>query len=124
MFDFVMEVEGLDFKGALELLARKAGVDLEQYPFSIRHVKMVPNKERLYQLARHQRQSFIRCNFLNIKRHLSTYSKNGIYQGNGTYLAARLCSQYRHCAVRQICLRRKAFSEAEIKQAGLSAAKL
>jgi DNA primase len=31
MFSFVMEMEGVDFKGALELLARKAGVDLEQY---------------------------------------------------------------------------------------------
>ena len=30
-FSFVMEVEGLDFKGAPELLARQAGVDLEQY---------------------------------------------------------------------------------------------
>ena len=31
MFTFVMEVEGLDFKGALEYLARKAGVDLGLY---------------------------------------------------------------------------------------------
>lgn len=31
MFSFVMEMEGVDFKGALELLARKAGVDLEQF---------------------------------------------------------------------------------------------
>ena len=31
MFSFVMEMEGVDFKGALEILARKAGVDLEQY---------------------------------------------------------------------------------------------
>lgn len=31
MFGFVMEMEGLDFKGALELLARKAGVELEQF---------------------------------------------------------------------------------------------
>ena len=31
IFSFVMEVEGLDFRGALELLARKAGVDLSQY---------------------------------------------------------------------------------------------
>jgi DNA primase len=31
MFSFVMELEGLDFRGALELLARKSGVDLEQY---------------------------------------------------------------------------------------------
>lgn len=31
MFSFVMEMEGVDFKGALELLARKAGVDLSLY---------------------------------------------------------------------------------------------
>lgn len=31
IFSFVMEVEGLDFRGALDLLARKAGVDLSQY---------------------------------------------------------------------------------------------
>jgi len=31
VFGFVMELEGLDFRGALEFLARKAGVDLEQY---------------------------------------------------------------------------------------------
>lgn len=31
VFSFVMEVEGLDFRQALELLARKAGVDLTQY---------------------------------------------------------------------------------------------
>src|SRR5580698_6563699 len=47
LFDFVMEVEGLDFKGALELLARKAGVDLEQYRTS---TSKGPNKARLYEL--------------------------------------------------------------------------
>lgn len=31
MFSFVMEVEGMDFRQALEHLARKAGVDLTQY---------------------------------------------------------------------------------------------
>ena len=31
VFSFVMEVEGLDFRGALEQLARKAGVDMSQY---------------------------------------------------------------------------------------------
>ncbi|HET9098433.1 MAG TPA: DNA primase [Candidatus Saccharimonadales bacterium] len=47
MFDFVMEVEGLDFKEALELLARKAGVDLEQYRKSSGGG---PDKKRLYEL--------------------------------------------------------------------------
>jgi len=31
IFAFIMEIEGLDFRGALEMLARKAGVDLAQY---------------------------------------------------------------------------------------------
>lgn len=31
MFSFVMEVDGLDFKAALDLLARQAGVDLSQF---------------------------------------------------------------------------------------------
>lgn len=34
MFSFVMEMEGLDFRGALETLARRAGVDLEQFKSS------------------------------------------------------------------------------------------
>jgi len=34
MFSFVMDVEGLDFKEALQLLARKAGVDLDQFKTS------------------------------------------------------------------------------------------
>jgi DNA primase len=49
MFSFVMEVEGLDFKGALELLARKAGVDLEQYR-SAGPRRGGPDKERLHKL--------------------------------------------------------------------------
>ncbi len=31
VFSFIMEVEGLDFKATIDLLARKAGVDLAQY---------------------------------------------------------------------------------------------
>lgn len=31
VFSFVMEMEGVDFKGAMEILARKAGVDLTQF---------------------------------------------------------------------------------------------
>lgn len=48
VFSFVMEMEGLDFKGALELLARKAGVDLAQYR-GANYAKNAKTKERLYQ---------------------------------------------------------------------------
>lgn len=47
VFNFIMEMEGLDFKGALELLARKAGVDLAQYR-GANYAKNAKTKERLY----------------------------------------------------------------------------
>ena len=31
VFSFVMEVEGVDFRGAMDILAKKAGVDLSAY---------------------------------------------------------------------------------------------
>jgi len=43
VFSFVMEVEGLDFKGALDLLARKAGVEIEE--FSTKNNKNGSNKK-------------------------------------------------------------------------------
>lgn len=49
VFSFVMEMEGLDFKATLELLARKAGVDLGQYRGS-RSAGLEKQKERLYQV--------------------------------------------------------------------------
>lgn len=49
MFSFVMEMEGLDFKGALELLARKAGVDLVQYRGN-NYAQNTKIKERLYEV--------------------------------------------------------------------------
>lgn len=47
VFSFVMEVEGLDFRGALELLARKAGVDLSLYAGS-GDKELAKKKQRLY----------------------------------------------------------------------------
>ncbi|HLG90545.1 MAG TPA: CHC2 zinc finger domain-containing protein, partial [Candidatus Saccharimonadales bacterium] len=44
IFTFVMEMEGLDFRGALEHLARKAGVDLEDYRTSSSHRKEFKNR--------------------------------------------------------------------------------
>lgn len=49
MFSFVMEMEGLDFKGALELLARKSGVDLAQYR-NKNYASNTKLKERLHEV--------------------------------------------------------------------------
>lgn len=48
VFSFVMEMEGLDFRGALELLARKAGVDLNLYS-NDRAKEFHKKKQRLYE---------------------------------------------------------------------------
>lgn len=48
VFGFVMEVEGLDFRGSLEQLARKAGVDLSQYQ-SGNDRQLAQRKKRLYE---------------------------------------------------------------------------
>ncbi|HSX28571.1 MAG TPA: DNA primase [Candidatus Saccharimonadales bacterium] len=47
IFSFVMEVEGVDFKGALEILARKAGVDLSLYR-NDKAKETYKKKQRLY----------------------------------------------------------------------------
>lgn len=49
IFAFVMEMEGLDFRGALEVLARRAGVDLEQYQQAGNRGESAKSKERLYE---------------------------------------------------------------------------
>lgn len=46
VFSFVMEMEGVDFRGALELLARKAGVDLTK--FQRGDGSLSKKKERLF----------------------------------------------------------------------------
>ncbi len=48
IFTFVEEFEGLDFKGALKLLAEKAGVPLESYTPEMKEAES--EKDRLYQV--------------------------------------------------------------------------
>lgn len=62
VFSFVMEVEGLDFLGALELLARRAGVDLSVYD-SKGAQETAKRKRRLLEMhdlaARYYQQSLL-----------------------------------------------------------------
>lgn len=63
IFSFIMEVEGTDFRGAIELLARKAGVDLSKYEQKGGDRALTQKKERLYKLidlaAKFYQQSMI-----------------------------------------------------------------
>ena len=63
VFAFIMEVEGFDFRQALELLARKAGVELAQYN-TARSGELAKKKKRLHEAnelaARYYQQSLLR----------------------------------------------------------------
>jgi len=117
MFSFVMEMEGLDFKGALELLARKAGVDLDQYRGrSDSHGK---EKERLHEVLE-LAAKFYQVQFSRHQTTLAYVFKKRQFTKQ-TALEWRL--GYSPNTGDALCnfLRGKGFSEAEIKGAGLSA---
>lgn len=115
MFSFVMEMEGLDFRATLELLARKAGVDLDQY--GGKSNSNSKQKERLHQ-ALDLATKFYQVQFSKNQTALAyvlqkrQYSKQtalewrlGYSPNNGTALADFLKS--------------KGFTEQDLKGAGL-----
>jgi len=117
MFSFVMEVEGLDFKGALELLARKAGLDPEQYRSS--PLRGGPNKERLHELLELATR-FYQVQFSQNKAALNYVLKKRAFSKE-TALEWRLGYAPNTGAALVEFAKSKGFSEAELKQAGLTA---
>ncbi|HVV25512.1 MAG TPA: DNA primase [Candidatus Saccharimonadales bacterium] len=117
MFSFVMEVEGVDFKGALELLARKAGVDLDQYRSSPR--RNGPNKERLHELLE-LAAKFYQVQFSQNKTALEYVLKKRQFSKE-TALEWRLGYAPNNGSALVEYAKNKGFNENEIKQAGLSA---
>ena len=118
VFNFVMEMEGVDFKGALELLARKAGVDLEQYRTS-NSGRNGPNKERLYQIneaAAH----FYQVQFSKNKIALEYVFKKRQFTKE-TALEWRLGYSPNTGDALVKFLTAKGFTPAEMKQAGVTA---
>lgn len=118
MFSFVMEMEGLDFRGALEHLARKAGIDLSQYD-SGHSAQMGQTKERLRQALElavkfyqtQLRGSKVALEYLLRKRQ---FTKESV-------LAFRLGYAPNNGAALVDFLIKKGFTQKEIQQAGLSA---
>ncbi len=117
MFSFVMEVEGLDFKGALELLARKAGIDIEQYRSAPR--RGGPNKERLYELLEAAAR-FYQVQLSQNKRVLEYVLKKRAYTKE-TALEWRLGYSPNTGQALADFAKTKGFTDSELKQAGLSA---
>jgi DNA primase len=117
MFSFVMEMEGVDFKGALELLARRAGVDLEQYRNRHGYFKG-PDKERLISLNEDAARFYQAQLVANRAAWTYVYSERGF--SKNTIAAFKLgYSPNTDTALRDY-LKKRGYSEAEIRTAGLS----
>lgn len=117
VFSFVMEVEGLDFRAALEQLARKAGVDLTLYD-SKQSGDIAKKKRRLIEAnelaARYYQQSLLK------NQHALEY----VFKKRG--LSKEIVQEFRigyapddgEAAVR--FLTKKGFSKKELAEAGLT----
>ncbi len=116
IFSFVMEMEGLDFKGALELLARKAGVDLSQYRSSS-YARQTKTKEQLYECLEIATK-FYQTQFKNNRTALEYILKERAFTKE-TALNFRI--GYAPDGGRALAnfLQKKGFSQTLIKQAGL-----
>ncbi len=116
MFSFVMEMEGLDFKGALELLARKAGVDLSQYRSS-NYARNAKTKERLYECLE-LATKFYQTQFKNNRAALEYILKKRAFSKQ-TALGFRIGYAPDGGEALARFLTGKGFTPTELKQAGL-----
>ena len=117
MFSFVMEVEGLEFKGALELLARKAGIDIEQ--FRTTSSRGGPDKERLHQVL-DLATKFYQVQFSKNKFALEYVLKQRQFTKE-TALQWQLGYSPNNGSALITYAKSKNFTETEIQQAGLTA---
>jgi DNA primase len=118
MFSFVMEMEGLDFRQTLELLARKAGVDLEQFS-GARAGSNAKLKERLYEALE------LATKFYQVQFSRSQVALEYVFNKRRFTKEAALAWQLGYSpntgSALVDFLKSKKFSEEEIKAAGLSA---
>ncbi len=112
IFTFVEEFEGLDFKGALKLLAGKAGVILEQY-----NNEEESEKERLYR-AMEEATNFFVDNLSKNKKVLEYLKSRGLLDSSISDFRIGFASE----DWRQVYnyLKTKKFSDKEIELAGLA----
>jgi DNA primase len=116
MISFIEQVEGLDFKGALELLARKAGIDLGQFEKS-RSGRTGKQKERLYKAVEaavlfYQQQLTKHDGSLRYVREQRGYEKQTILDFKFGYSPSTGDALLKH-------LKNRDFTEQELQQAGL-----
>jgi len=120
MFSFIQAVEGVDFKGSLDILARKSGIDLSEYrqASSVSSKIQKQSKDRLFQAVEeavnfYQRELMKKTDALKYLRETRAFSKQiiinfrfGFSPEKGDALTNHLLS--------------KEFTFAELQKVGLS----
>lgn len=117
MFSFIMEMEGVDFRGSLEILARKAGIDLDQFRGG-NPAGRGREKERLHEaleLATHFYQMHLKKSQIALD-----YLKKRQFTGK-TIIEWRIGYSPNNGTALIDFLKAKKFTDDEIKSAGLSA---
>lgn len=117
IFTFVMEMEGLDFKGALELLARKAGVEISSYQGQTGPSSKT--KDRAYE-ALELAAKFYQVQFSKSKIALDYVFKVRKFDKK-TALNFRLGYSPNNGTALVDFMQKKGFSPKELEQAGLTA---
>lgn len=118
VFSFVMEVEGLEFKQALDLLARRAGIDADQYRTKGGHGPSGKSKERLYE-ANELACKFYQTQFAASKTALEYVLKKREFSKQ-TALEWRLGYSPNNGGALVDFLKGRGFTTDEIRLAGLS----
>jgi DNA primase len=116
IFSFVMDMEGIDFRAAMELLARKAGVDLDQYNKGS-HKSNTKKKERLYEILE-LTAKFYQTQFSRNKEALSYILRQRNFTKE-TALKWQIGYSPNTGHALLDFLKSKNFSETEMEQAGL-----
>lgn len=112
MFTFVQEFEGIDFLGALKILAERAGVTLEKFSG-----KTTDKKERLYQLLE-TATVFLQKNLESEEIPLSYLKKRGLNDETiKTWRIGYVRDEWRSISDH---LKQKGFTDEEIERAGIT----
>lgn len=117
IFSFIMEVEGVDFRGALELLARRANVDLSQYQNS--QAQAVAARKKRLLAANEAAAHFFQHHMVRSKKALEYIFKT---RGIGKRAAVAYQIGYAPAGGQELVryLTKKGFTKRELADAGLT----
>ncbi len=117
IFSFIMEVEGVEFRGALEQLARKAGIELADYE-SASSQELAKRKKRLFQIHELAAHYYQQCLLRNQHAMAYVFSQRGLDRQVVTDFLVGYAPDSGSALVN--ALTKKGFTKKELADAGLT----